>query len=195
MFKTADVAKERETIGLQPSHIAYQVSMFWYSNINYGSDYSGAILIQTSIPSFWMSTCIVWTRIVMPGARQPPREANRGFRLCKHATFSQLTGLSLRPECTLTCTGVTRILCHRHYRHHSVITSHTNMPPFRPQRSTKNTCIFVLWWDKLRGSKSPEKAFCLLPGFLGCKWPLQGPSIPVMKHEFSILTDGMEPQL
>lgn len=92
----------------------------------------------------------------MPGARQPPGEANSGFRLCKHTTFSQLTGLSLRPEHTLTCTGVTaRILSLppslSHHLTHWCATAPTTKRP--------NTCAFVLWCDKLKGSKSPEKAF------------------------------------
>lgn len=105
------------------------IPMIWSSNINYGSEYFGAILIQTSVRAFSVSTCIIWTCIVMPRARQPPGETNSGFRLCKHTTLSQLTGLSLRPERTLTCTGGTARILSLHS-----ITSRTDVPPFQPRR-------------------------------------------------------------
>lgn len=129
--------------------------MFGYSNINYGSDFFGAILPQTSIPVFSVSICIIWTRIVMPGARQPPGEANSGFRMQTHRS--------------LTADWVV-LEAWMHADVHCCDCCILSLPPSLPLHLTRrhatvptvkrpNTCAFVLWCDKLRVSKSPEKAF------------------------------------
>lgn len=89
------------------------------------------------------------------------REANSGFTLSKHH-ISQLSGLSLRPDHTLMCTGVT---AHILYHSCSFITSRTNVPLFQPQRGQSP----VLWCDK--GARKVLKKHLPLLSYSGAIGP------------------------
>lgn len=150
VLKTSDVAKETEIIGLPASPIAYQC--FHNPTLTVVQGISVPFwLKKKKVFQFSVSTCIIWTPIVMPGARQSPGEANSGFRLCKHTTFSQLTGLSLRPE---------RTDCSR-----PVITAVSLSAPHTPtchhsnREEAKRLCLCTLVRQIKGLKKSPEKAF------------------------------------